>query len=655
MLDALSKFDSQCAAKCAKFTLFSLLLQSLTDFLNDLEKESVVTSPFSQLVSTPQLADLNLQAIGSMVADMGKHTHKYQQLKELALLLPLNTTLAANVTRLEEQWTECQSILSSRQERIQDYCLRSLDLNEKYKLWCDWLNRLQSLLTPVHPSSEELLRSRLAEHQTVASEMGSKNKILDSIIEEGDKLASIETSPGRQQVRATELQGQWAQLQKRIQQNQDLVDESLRRWEMFNTLRERLSHALSTLDSELQLVTLTKEAHVNMADKIPALKSAFERHQQVALLMRQIGQRLLPDCDDKAQGRITSVMKSLHTQWQSVLSKLITQSEESSSIISTLRQLETTFVAFNQELKSIRQELLSNISEHHDSLQDQRAHCDLLDQRLEDINSRLALTKFDLAKLEGHLDDMSSMETRVEIYEGLLDETKGQICRRRLLLSTRLSTWTDFMDRVDQLLTDMQRIERCYLNDSHLTIEELLDRISTQYDSELIRMESRVELLVAEGERLLPFSGDIYSSAIKHNCTSLTSTIQRLNQLADTRTAKLRETLTAILEFESGMQALNTWLVNTEQLLSSNELSNWSNEIIAERQSSLTLLENNIEHHGRVVTAVVNLCSVLQHDQDASQSQGDRQAVAAVRQILKDRWKMLCSKVCGLTVVRYVA
>ena len=645
MQDALAKFNSQCATKCSKFTLFSLLLQTLSDFLSDFEQETLLSAPFSSLVSSPAEAESNLQTIKQLSSALIKHSHKHQQLRELSLLLPLSSPLAGQVQRVDEQWTEFQSIISSRQERIQDYCLRSLDLAEKYKLWCEWMDQIQPLLTPVHPSSEETLRNKLTSHHQVQAEMSSKTKILDSLISEGEGLMSVELS--RPKVTSAELQSQWNQIRETIDNNRHIVSESLERWDMFSSLRERLSHALSTLDSELQLVTLTKEAHLSMAEKIPALKSAFERHQQVALLMRQIGQRLLPDCNDKARERITSVMKSLHSQWQSVLSKLITQSEESSSLISTLRQLESTFVTFNHELRSVRQELLTNISDHHDSLQDQRAQCDILDQKLEDVNSRLALTKFDLAKLEGHIEDMSSLENRVEIYEGLLQETKGQVARRRLLLTTRLATWAEFMNRVDSLLNEMQLIERCYLNDSHLTIEELLDRISTQYESELIRLESRVELLIAEGERLLPISGDIYSSAIKHNCSSLSSAIQRLNKLADTRTAKLRETLTAILEFESGMQALNAWLVKTEKLLSKTELGDWKSETIAEQHSALTLLENNIEHHGRVVTAVVNLCSVLQHDQDASQSQRDKHAVAAVRQILKDRWKTLCSRVCG--------
>lgn len=643
MQDTLSKFNSQCSAKCSKFTLFSLILQSLTDYLTDFEQEMLVSSPFSSLVSSPKEADSNLQQIRQLTSSFINNNQKYRQLKELSLILPLTGLLADQVSRLEEQWAECQSILCTRQERLQEYCLRSLDFSQKYKLWCEWLEQIQPYLRPVHPSDEETLRTNLTSYQRIQSEVSSKSKILDSIIAEGERLSEMESSHPR--VTAAELQSQWAQITDTIDNNQYIASESLERWDMFSTLKERLSHALTTLDGELQLITLTKEAHLSMAEKIPALKSAFERHQQVALLMRQIGQRMLPDCNDKAREKITSIMKSLHTQWQSVLSKLITQSEESSSLITTLRQLETTFASFNQELRAVRQELLTTISDHHDSLQDQRAQCDLLDHKLEDVSSRLALTKFDLAKLEGHIEDMSSLENRVKIYEGLLEETRGQVSRRRTLLATRLGTWSEFMNRVDALLNEMQNIERCYLNDSHLTIEELLDRISTQYESELIRQESRVELLTAEGERLLPISGDIYSSAIKHNCSLLTSAIQRLNKLADTRTAKLRETLTAILEFESGMQALNAWLVKTEKILSKNELSDWRSETIAEQHSTLTLLENNIEHHGQVVTAVVNLCSVLQHDQDASQNQRDKHAVAAVRQILKDRWKALCNRV----------
>jgi len=67
--------------------------------------------------------------------------------------------------------------------------------------------------------------------------------------------------------------------------------------------------------------------------------------------------------------------------------------------------------------------------------------------------------------------------------------------------------------------------------------------------------------------------------AISYPC--LDYTLQRLNKLADTRTAKLRETLGAILEFESGMQALITWLGNTEKKLMEVNLPDWRSETIA--------------------------------------------------------------------------
>lgn len=641
--DALAKFNAQCATKCSKFTLFSLLLHSLTDFLNDIEREPLLTSPFAELVSGREEAELSLDGMRQLSKAKVAQLRKLGQMKELALVLPLSPAFVAQVSRLEEQWAANSASMTSRMERLQDYCLRSMQLQEKYLLWCDWLESVKPLVEPIQPSSEDSLSSLLSRHQMFELEAGSKAKILNSIVSEGETLASIE-SP-RIKIKPAELQSQWEELQLSVANNRMATMETMQRWETFNKLRERLSHALTTLDGELQLVAHKKEAHLSMYEKIPALKTAFEQHQQVALLMRQVGQRLLPDCEEKSRLKILAVTRSLHGQWQSVLSKLISQSEESSSLIATWRQMEGVFSAFNQDLKSIRLELLKDVADHHDILQDQRAQCDILEQKLDNIASRMALVKFDFAKLEGHLDDISSLNNRVHIYSSLVEETKAQVVRRKSLIGDRLSLWSSFLSRVDRLLAEIGKLEKSFLNESQFTIEELLDHISTQYEPEMIRMESRVELIVAEGERLLPLSGDIYSSTIRHNCLSLSTAMAGLEKLADTRTMKLRETLTAILEFENGMQALNAWLVKTEKKLSQTELSDWRSETIAEEHSALTLLENNIDHHGRVVTAVVNLCSVLQHDLDATPSQRDRTAISTVRQSLKLRWKTLCNKV----------
>lgn len=76
---------------------------------------------------------------------------------------------------------------------------------------------------------------------------------------------------------------------------------------------------------------------------------------------------------------------------------------------------------------------------------------------------------------------------------------------------------------------------------------------------------SQSKTLITEGEGLLPFTGDLYSSAIKHGVASLRNASSHLQHLAETRKRKLRDTISAIIEFEAGMKSLNQWLRLTEK------------------------------------------------------------------------------------------
>ena len=64
----------------------------------------------------------------------------------------------------------------------------------------------------------------------------------------------------------------------------------------------------------------------------------------------------------------------------------------------------------------------------------------------------------------------------------------------------------------------------------------------------------------------------------------------------------------------------------------------------------LLQLEKDISHHSRTVTAVINLCSLLQYDRDAGYDQVVKRELSAVKERLSCRWKRLCEKVgCGAT------
>ena len=62
-------------------------------------------------------------------------------------------------------------------------------------------------------------------------------------------------------------------------------------------------------------------------------------------------------------------------------------------------------------------------------------------------------------------------------------------------------------------------------------------------------------------------------------------------------------------------------------------------------QQYLVQLEKDIKHHSRTVTAVINLCSLLQYDRDAGYDHTVKQELSAVRERLNSRWKTLGDKV----------
>ena len=88
--------------------------------------------------------------------------------------------------------------------------------------------------------------------------------------------------------------------------------------------------------------------------------------------------------------------------------------------------------------------------------------------------------------------------------------------------------------------------------------------------------------LIAEGTDLLTMTGDLYGSAIKHGIVSLQNSVKHVTRLASTRTSKLRDTMSAILEFESGMKSLNQWFKTTESSLKYS-LTDWNDSTVIAR------------------------------------------------------------------------
>ena len=62
----------------------------------------------------------------------------------------------------------------------------------------------------------------------------------------------------------------------------------LTKQKLFSKLRDTVLYSLKQLEAHLALPDKSYNSHVEMNDKIPALKATFEQHQRASLIMRQV-------------------------------------------------------------------------------------------------------------------------------------------------------------------------------------------------------------------------------------------------------------------------------------------------------------------------------------------------------------------------------
>lgn len=143
----------------------------------------------------------------------------------------------------------------------------------------------------------------------------------------------------------------------------------LTKQKLFNKLKDTVLYSLKQLEAHLVLPDKSYNSHVEMSDKIPALKSTFELHQRASLIMRQICQELLPHCDSASRTKLLATVQKASSQWQSVLSKLISQSEESSNVMAGVKSFSHSISSLAKELGTVRQSIHGQLPEHHNHLQ----------------------------------------------------------------------------------------------------------------------------------------------------------------------------------------------------------------------------------------------------------------------------------------------
>lgn len=216
-------------------------------------------------------------------------------------------------------------------------------------------------------------------------------------------------------------------LVKSLTERETELQSILTKHKLFSKLKDTVMHSLKQLDTHLTLSDKTYGSHLEMSDKIPVLKSTFEQHQRASLIMRQVCQELLPHCEGSHRTNLLTNVQKASSQWQAILSKLISQSEESSNVITSAKSFTSSVCSLAKELGNVRQGVHGTLPDHHDHLQERQSQADVFQWRMDKMTSKSSVLKFDLTNLQTTLENPTDIETCFNISQCLSTDSDALV------------------------------------------------------------------------------------------------------------------------------------------------------------------------------------------------------------------------------------
>jgi len=277
-----------------------------------------------------------------------------------------------------------------------------------------------------------------------------------------------------------------------IQLREHSLSSLIQKHSLFERLKEKVTDSLLQLESQLLLPDSSYGSHVVLNSRVPKLKAAFEQHQRTCLVMRQICQELLPHCNGVAKTRLMAAVERSSSRWQGILSKLMSFSEESAAVVTNFRNLTHSLVSFVKEVGSVRRGTGGPIPEHQDDLLERQSQADVFDWKLEKLNTKYSVMRFEFTTLCSQVEQPTDMELCFSLSRHLIEGAEFMVADVKHELNDSLSVWNYFISDVNSTLLEIHKLEKLYLNERQLTIEELLEEMKTQYSADSRRVIQKV-------------------------------------------------------------------------------------------------------------------------------------------------------------------
>ncbi|GFO48206.1 nesprin-1-like [Plakobranchus ocellatus] len=576
---------------------------------------------------------------------------KLDDVNDLGYRLALQDCDAKRLLQLNHRWQALYEEANERSRTLQGHLLVQQDFTAKCDAWMTFLAHTETDLAREIKGNLRDLQEQLRGCEQFETEMYSNQQILHAIISDGQKMmraGEVEDIEEFQQ-KLQLLSEQWHSVTQRASQRRAIIEGLISKWQQFNASSEQLRTWLQ--DKETAMAALkfdTDSLHVirNLAEKIKMTQSEFKLQEATFKRIHDLGSILQLHADHSASRDIKNILEDLRQRWERIYKGLNDQLANLDRVDRQWLDCEDDIKEILTWLQEIRQILFADIPTTHDGIQEDINKCrDIASSfaSLEDKRQSLVSRERQLGRLV-QTEDMNLLHQRMRLLNKQWVELRRQAALREQRLTEALFKWTNLGERIRSLMDWIEKMETKITSNRDMHVEDLLAKLENEYKVEMKEKEEEKKEVVAQGQQLMKVSSEIRASDIEQKILRLEDKWAHLVSVMDFRHRKLQETVLAVKQLDTSMKNLSRWLSQVESQLSGGlEFKDVGLREIQAKLQDTQELQEDIEQHSAGVSAVLNLCEVLLHDQDACPTQTEFLALQHAMKNLEKRWRNICN------------
>ncbi|XP_041353316.1 nesprin-1-like isoform X4 [Gigantopelta aegis] len=591
-----------------------------------------------------------MDQLKDLLSQFNTNSDRLDGLNGLGYRLALCDGDANRLSDLNHRWYNLYGECKERCRTLQGNMLVQQDFTEKCESWMTFLAQTeQDLALEIGDNLADLLDQQ-RKCEKFESDMYARQQVLHAIINDGQqmlKTGDVEDEEEFKQ-KLQLLAEQWQSVSRRANQRKAIIDNTIKQWKMFNSLSEQLRDWLNRQEKDLesyQFESASLQQIRNLLEKVRNTQGELRLQEDNLKKVRDLGNTLLQRADGDAAEELKVCLAQLQHSYLETFSQLEEHRAHLEEVLKEWKECEEDIEDILGWLKETRKSLSSELPSKYDDLQSDLSICKDISTAFansEDRRQTLLAREKKLSRLI-QSEDMNILHQRIRLLNKQWDELSSQSALRDQRIRDSVCRWSGFGDQLREITEWIDDMEVKVISTREMHVEDLLEKLETEYKHDLMMKERIKSDLVDQGHRLMKVSSEIRAADIEHRLQKLEDRWQHLKAVVNFRERKLRETVLAVKQLDISMRNLGRWLTDIEQELSGALVYRECDmqDIQAKLQHQQEL-QQDIEHHSAGVASVLNLCEVLLHDSDACPTAVEFNALQNTMKTLDRRWRNIC-------------